>query len=344
MVGLDDQVGVGTLGQLDVLLVLELLLQLLLLLFLLGETGLRLFELLVLLVGLLLQLLLLLHGLLELILLDRLFVLDLLLENLLALVVLGIHAFRFLLEVHEVADAHAFHLQLLEVVNATLHQVLGAALRGGHEIATEVHAGLQLLLEADRALLVLRRHLHHALRLGDWLSLLRFRCGRDHLLARMFDVLFLLNRRFLSMLGRLLRPLMRLPLAPDGGLKLQEHVLGVLTRVVEALLLGFELADTALDAADSLLDGLNLLQDSHLIERFVVLFLLINLCFGLYKVNAALRGPVFRLGSLLLLLHLLLGSLLHNNLLLIDLLLLLLVRVVGQLDVFIDRRLLGNLR
>ena len=58
-------------------------------------------------------------------------------------------------------------------------------------------------------------------------------------------------------------------LVTNSRLQLEQYK--VLDVVVEALLLRLELADAALDAADRLLDGFNLLQDGHLVEWLVIL-------------------------------------------------------------------------
>lgn len=61
-------------------------------------------------------------------------------------------------------------------------------------------------------------------------------------------------------------------LVTNSGLQLEQYK--VLDVVVEALLLRLELADAALDAANRLLDGFDLLQHGHLVEWLVILILI----------------------------------------------------------------------
>lgn len=83
--------------------------------------------------------------------------------------------------------------------------------------------------------------------------------------------------RFLNRLLRSLNVLVLLlvrfvVLVANGRLQLEQYK--VLDVVVQALLLRLELADAALDAANRLLDGFDLLQDGHFVEGLVILDLI----------------------------------------------------------------------
>ena len=78
-------------------------------------------------------------------------------------------------------------------------------------------------------------------------------------LKALIDVLVLLLVRFVVLVA-------------NGRLQLEQYK--VLDVVVQALLLRLELADAALDAANPLLDGFDLLQDGHFVEGLVILDLL----------------------------------------------------------------------
>lgn len=78
-------------------------------------------------------------------------------------------------------------------------------------------------------------------------------------LNALIDVLVLLLVRFVVLVA-------------NGRLQLEQYK--VLDVVVQALLLRLEPADAALDAANRLLDGFDLLQDGHFVEGLVILDLL----------------------------------------------------------------------